>query len=77
MLWPQGFAKVHKKEVVQYRSDQSLHNGKTPYLAVSLPGGVIIDLATTEIQTQIEQLLEVNELQTDEELQDFLASKIE
>jgi hypothetical protein len=49
MLWPAGFAKVHKKEVVQYRSDQCLHNGKTPYLAVSLQGGVIVDLGTTDI----------------------------
>jgi hypothetical protein len=44
---------------------------------VSLQGGVIVDLGTTEIHTQIEKLLEVNELQTDDELQSFLVDRIE
>ena len=51
MVWPAGFAKVHKKETVQYRSDECLHSGKMPYLAVRLTGGIIIDLATTDIES--------------------------
>ena len=36
MIWPSGFVKAHKKETLDYRSDQSLHNGKHPYLPVKL-----------------------------------------
>lgn len=50
MIWPAGFTRCHKKEVVCYRSDESLHNGKVPYLPVGLTGGVIIDLGTEEIE---------------------------
>ena len=49
MIWPAGFAKAHKKETVEYRSDECLHNGKMPYIAVGQTGGIIIDLATTDI----------------------------
>ena len=51
MVWPAGFAKVHKKETIEYRSDECLNNGKTPYLSVDLQGGVIVDLATTDIES--------------------------
>jgi len=50
MVWPSGFVKAHTKETVQYRSDESLHNGKHPYLPVKLQGGVIIDLQTAAIE---------------------------
>jgi hypothetical protein len=53
-----------------------LHNGKLPYLAVSLQGGIIIDLATTEIEIQVSRLLEIRELTPDEELRNFLSRKI-
>jgi hypothetical protein len=53
-----------------------LHNGKLPYLAVSLQGGIIIDLATTEIESQVSSLLEVRELTPDDELRTFLSRKI-
>lgn len=36
MIWPAGFVKVHKKETLEYRSDECLHNKKVPYLAVGL-----------------------------------------
>ena len=51
MIWPSGFVKKHKKETVEYRSDQSLHNKTYPYLSVKLRGGVIIDLQTSAIET--------------------------
>ena len=51
MIWPAGFLKVHKKETVQYRSDGCLHNDKMPYIAVKLSGGIIIDLATSDIES--------------------------
>jgi len=50
MVWPAGFTRVHKKETVHYRTDESLHNGKVPYLAVGLSGGVIIDLAADDVE---------------------------
>ncbi len=53
-----------------------MHNGKLPYLAVSLQGGIIIDLATTEIESQVSSLLEVRELTPDDELRTFLSRKI-
>ena len=76
MIWPAGFAKQHKKETLNYRSDECLHNGKTPYLAVGLQGGVIIDLATAEIEKQIGGLLEIEDLETDPSLIAFLDRKI-
>jgi hypothetical protein len=68
MVWPSGFVKQHKKETVEYRSDESLHNGKYPSISVKLQGGVIVDLQTTAIETQVSQLLDVGELLSDEDL---------
>ena len=51
MIWPTGFVRAHKKETITYRSDESLHNGKRPYLSTKLSGGVIVDLKTTEIES--------------------------
>ena len=53
MIWPTGFFKSHKKQVIEYKSDSCLHNGKKPYLPSSLQGGIIIDLKTTDIENQI------------------------
>ena len=53
MIWPSGFVMRHKKETVEYRSDESLHNKNYPYLSVKLQGGVIIDLHTSAIEPQI------------------------
>ena len=50
MVWPTGFIQRHKKETKEYRSDECLHNGSSPYLSVKLQGGVIIDLRTTAIE---------------------------
>lgn len=36
MVWPSGFIKAHKKETVEYRSDECLHNGKVPYIPVKM-----------------------------------------
>ncbi len=44
MVWPTGFIKQHKKETLEYRSDECLHNRKYPYIPVKLQGGVIVDL---------------------------------
>ena len=76
MIWPGGFTKVHKKETVEYRSDGCLHNDKMPYVAIRLPGGVIIDLATKEVETQVSQLVEISELVPDQELKTFLGVKL-
>ena len=65
MIWPSGFAKVHKKETIQYRSDECLHNGKMPYIAVKLSGGIIIDLATSDVESQVSKLVEIEELTPD------------
>jgi hypothetical protein len=51
MIWPSGFVRAHKKETLAYRSDDSLHNGKTPYISVKLQGGVIVDLETSNIES--------------------------
>jgi len=50
MVWPAGFLKTHKKETVEYRSDECLHKGKVPHLPAGLHGGIIIDLATSDIE---------------------------
>ncbi len=68
MIWRAGFIKSHKKETVEYRSDQCLHSGKYPHIPAMLQGGVIIDLQTTEIESQVGKLLETTELLPDEEL---------
>ena len=72
MVWPTGFVKSHKKETVEYRSDELLHNGKVPYLPAKLQGGVIIDLGTSEIRTQVSQLLQIDELVPDYDLCHYL-----
>jgi hypothetical protein len=74
MLWPAGFAKAHKKQTIEYKSDSCLHNGKYPLIARSLVGGIIIDLHTTEVESQVAQLLDVQELASDEELCFFIDS---
>ncbi len=76
MIWPSGFVRTHKKETLEYQSDQSLHNGKHPYLPVKIQGGVIIDLQTTAIETQVSQLLDIDELKPDEILRQLLQSEI-
>jgi hypothetical protein len=76
MIWPSGFIRTHKKETIEYRSDECLHNGKVPYIPVKMQGGVIIDLRTTEIESQIGQLLETNELMEDGDLCSFLDQKV-
>ena len=53
MIWPAGFVRAHKKETMTYRLDESLHNGKRPYLSTKLSGGVIVDLKTTDIESQV------------------------
>ena len=53
MIWPTGFFKNHKKQLIEYKSDSCLHNEKKPYLPSSLQGGIIIDLKTTDIENQI------------------------
>ena len=68
MIWPTGFAKSYKRETVEYRSDERLHNGKYPYITTKMQGGVIIDLQTTAIEAQVSQLLDTNELLSDSEL---------
>jgi len=65
MIWPAGFAKKHAKETVQYKSDECLHSGKMPYIAVKLTGGVIIDLSTSDVASQVSQLVEIGELNAD------------
>ena len=47
-----------------------------PYIAVKLSGGIIIDLATSEIESQVNQLLEIGELTADLDLRTFLDSKV-
>ena len=47
-----------------------------PYVAIRLPGGVIIDLATKEVETQVSQLVEISELVPDQELKTFLGVKL-
>ena len=74
MVWPTGFVKAHKKQTIEYKSDSCLHNGKYPLIARSLVGGIIIDLHTTEVESQVAQLLDVQELATDEELCFFIDS---
>ncbi len=76
MVWPSGFIKTHKKETVEYRSDECLHNGKVPYIPIKMQGGVIIDLRTTEIESQISQLLETNELTEDSDLCLYLDERV-
>ena len=68
MLWPTGFVKTHKKETIEYKSDSCMHDGKYPLIASSLVGGIVIDLRTTEVESQVAQLLDVNERASDEEL---------
>ena len=68
MLWPTGFIKTHKKETIEYKSDSCMHDGKYPLIASSLVGGIVIDLRTTEVESQVAQLLDVNERASDEEL---------
>jgi hypothetical protein len=51
MVWPTGFAKAHKKQTIEYKSDSCLHNGKYPLIAQNLVGGIIIDLNTTEVES--------------------------
>ena len=45
-----------------------MHDGKYPLIASSLVGGIVIDLRTTEVESQVAQLLDVNERASDEEL---------
>jgi len=49
MMWPSGFTRVHKRTVMQYRSDECLNSGKMPYIPHKLAGGIIIDLATAHV----------------------------
>ena len=76
MIWPGGFTKAHRKETIDYRSDGCLHNDNMPYVAVRMPGGVIIDLATTDVEAQVSQLVEIQELTPDQELKQFLGVKL-
>ena len=76
MIWPTGFVKTHRKETVEYRSDQTLHSGKYPHIPAKLQGGVIIDLKTSNVEAQVRQLLEVDQLATDEALIASLQSRI-
>ena len=48
-----------------------------PYIAVKLTGGIIIDLATSDIENQVAQLLEIQELTPDQDLRDFLNTRID
>ena len=68
MLWPLGFVKPHKKQTIEYKSDSCLHNGKYPVIAPSLVGGIMIDLRTTDVESQVAQLLDVRERASDDEL---------
>jgi hypothetical protein len=68
MVWPTGFLKAHKKQTIEYKSDSCLHNGKYPLIAPSLVGGIVIDLRTTDVESQVAQLLDVRERASDEEL---------
>ncbi len=68
MVWPTGFMQSHKKETIEYRSDECLHNGKYPHIPAKLQGGVIVDLQTTAIEPQVSQLLDVKELLPDTDL---------
>ena len=76
MIWPSGFVMRHKKQTVEYRSDESLHNKNYPYLSVKIQGGVIIDLQTSEIAPQISQLVDTNELLADGDLSRLLHEKL-
>jgi hypothetical protein len=76
MIWPTGFIKQHKKETLEYRSDECLHSGKYPYIPVKLQGGVIVDLQTTAIESQVGQLLDVADLLKDEDLCQMLHLKL-
>ncbi len=76
MVWPAGFVKTHQKEILEYRSNDCLHNAKFPYIPVKLQGGVIIDLGTTEIEKQVSQLLETDELAGDADLCRYLDEKV-
>jgi hypothetical protein len=68
MIWPTGFVKAHKKQTIEYKSDSCLHNAKYPVVTANLVGGIIIDLPTTEVESQIAQLLDVSERVNDEDL---------
>ena len=68
MLWPAGFAKAHKKQTIEYKSDSCLHNGKYPLIASHLVGGIIIDLHTTDVESQVAELLDVKDRASDAEL---------
>ena len=48
-----------------------------PYIALKLSGGVIIDLATTDIAVQVSKLLEIQELTPDKDLIAFLERQIQ
>ena len=51
MVWPAGFMKQHKKDKLEYRSDQSLHKNFWPMLPTTLTGGVIIDFKDENIDS--------------------------
>jgi hypothetical protein len=72
MVWPTGFIKAHKKQTIEYKSDSCLHNGKYPLIAPRLVGGIVIDLRTTDVESQVAQLLDVRERASDEELCVFI-----
>ena len=74
MLWPTGFIKTHKKETIEYKSDSCMHDGRYPLIASNLVGGIVIDLRTTEVESQVAQLLDVNERASDEELCVYIES---
>ena len=76
MIWPSGFIKTHKKETIEYRSDQSLHSGKYPHIPAKLQGGIIIDLKTSDVEAQIRQLLEIDQLAKDTTLCAYLDERI-
>jgi len=45
-----------------------MHNGKYPLIGRNLIGGIIIDLPTKEVESEVTQLLDIHQRKTDEEL---------
>lgn len=72
MLWPTGFLKTHKKQTIEYQSDSRLHNGKYPWIAPRLVGGIVIDLPTNDVEKKVAELLEIGERANDDELSVYL-----
>lgn len=76
MLGPAGFRKQQHEKRLVYDPDEPLFKKRTPAICKTLEGGVIIDLGLTNVGQQLQGLVTVESLQSDEDLAAKLESAI-